>query len=144
MISPPNLSLVLIMACFWLVYLLVSTQFLKPVGALLDQREQVLRTARVTFAQAKDRLNEAITGCERDLAQAATEGQKVRTALRAEGEVARRATLDAARQRGQERLAALGGELATVTDEARAVLRAKSGELARSLAERLLERRIAS
>lgn len=143
MISPPNLSLILIMACFWLVYLLVSTQFLKPVGALLDQRDKVLRTARETFAQAKDRLSEAIAGCERDLAQAANEGQKTRAALRAEGEAARRATLDAARQRGQERLAALAGELAKVTDEARAVLRARSGDLARSLAERLVERRIA-
>jgi F0F1-type ATP synthase membrane subunit b/b' len=142
-ISPPNLSLILIMACFWLVYLLVSTQFLKPVGALLDQRDKVLRTARETFAQAKDRLSEAIAGCERDLAQAANEGQKTRAALRAEGEAARRATLDAARQRGQERLAALAGELAKVTDEARAVLRARSGDLARSLAERLVERRIA-
>ena len=143
MISPPNLSLFLIMACFWLVYLLVSTQFLKPVGALLDQRDKVLRTARETFAQAKDRLSEAIAGCERDLAQAANEGQKTRAALRAEGEAARRATLDAARQRGQERLAALAGELAKVTDEASAVLRARSGDLARSLAERLVERRIA-
>lgn len=142
--SPPNLSLILIMACFWLVYLLVRTQFLKPVGALLDQRESQIRTARDTFAQAKEQLGEAIARCERDLAQAAGEGQKVRATLRAEGESVRRAHLEAARQQGQARLATLSGELTTVTDEARAVLRAKSAELARSLAERLLERRIAS
>ena len=144
MISPPNLSLILIMACFWLVYLLVRTQFLKPVGSLLDQRESQVRTARETFARAKEELGEAIGRCERELAQAAGEGQKVRAALRAEGETARRAQLEAARSQGQERLAALTGEMAKVTDEARAVLRAKSAELARSLAERLLERRIAS
>ena len=144
MISPPNLSLILIMACFWLVYLLVSTQFLKPVGALLDRREQLMRTARETFAQAKEELGEAIARCERELSVAAGEGQKVRATLRAQGEAMRRARLEAARQQGQERLAAVAGELAAVTDEARTVLRAKSGELARSLAERLLERRIAS
>jgi F0F1-type ATP synthase membrane subunit b/b' len=143
-ISPPNLSLILIMACFWLVYLLVSTQFLKPVGALLDQREKQVRSARETVAQAKEKLSEAIAGCERELAQAAGEGQKVRASLRAEGEALRRARLEAARKQGQERLAALSGELATVTIEARAALRAKSVDLARSLAERLLERRIAS
>ncbi len=142
--SPPNLSLILIMACFWLVYLLVRTQFLKPVGALLDQRESQIRTARDTFAQAKEQLGEAIARCERDLAQAAGEGQKVRATLRSEGESVRRARLEAARQQGQARLATLSGELTTVTDEARAVLRARSAELARSLAERLLERRIAS
>jgi F-type H+-transporting ATPase subunit b len=136
--------LILIMACFWLVYLLVRTQFLKPVGALLDQRESQIRTARDTFAQAKEQLGEAIARCERDLAQAAGEGQKVRATLRSEGESVRRARLEAARQQGQARLATLSGELTTVTDEARAVLRARSAELARSLAERLLERRIAS
>ena len=142
--SPPNLSLIFIMACFWLVYLLVTTQFLKPVGAVLDQRDSQIRTARETSAQAKEQLGEAIGRCERELAQAAGEGQKVRATLRAEGETARRAQLEAARSQGQERLAALTGEMAKVTDEARAVLRAKSAELARSLAERLLERRIAS
>jgi len=143
-VSPPNLSLILIMACFWLVYLLVTTQFLKPVGAVLDQRESQVRTARETFAQAKEQLGEAIGRCERDLALSAAEGQKVRATLRAEGEVLRRARLEAARQQGQERLAALSSELTTVTDEARAALRARSAELARELAERLLERRIAS
>ena len=98
--SPPNLSLILIMACFWLVYLLVTTQFLKPVGSLLDQRESQIRTARETFAQAKEQLGEAIARCERDLAQAAGEGQKVRATLRAEGESVRRARLEAARQQG--------------------------------------------
>jgi F0F1-type ATP synthase membrane subunit b/b' len=142
--TAPNLSLLLIMACFWLVYLLVSTQFLKPVGALLDQREAQVRSAREMLETAKRELSEAIARCERELAQAAGEGQKVRASLRADGEAARRARLDAARVAGQERLAALAGELATVTDEARATLRARSGEVARALAERLLERRIAS
>ncbi len=144
MISPPNLSLLLIMACFWLVYLLVSTQFLKPVGALLDQRETQVRSAREAFDKAKQDLFDAIARCERDLVLAAGEGQKARAALRAEGETARRAKLDAARLQGQERLTKLGGELSAVTDEARATLRARSGELARALAERLIERRIAS
>jgi F0F1-type ATP synthase membrane subunit b/b' len=143
-ISPPNLSLLLIMACFWLVYFLVSSQFLKPVGALLDQRESQVRSARETFDEAKEALSDAIARCERELAQAASEGQKTRASLRAEGETARRAKLDTARAQGQERLAALAGELTTVTDEARAALRAASGDLARALAERLVERRIPS
>jgi len=143
-ITPPNLSLLLIMACFWLVYLLVRTQFLKPVGALLDQREQQVRSAAETFSKAKEELGDAVARCERELVQAAAEGQKVRSTLRGEGEAARRARLEAARQQGQQRLAALAGELGAATDEARAALRARSGELARALAERLVERRIAS
>jgi F-type H+-transporting ATPase subunit b len=143
-ISAPNLSLLLIMACFWLVFLLVSTQFLKPIGALLEQRETQIHSARATFEDARQSLSEAVARCERELAQAAGEGQKTRAALRAAGESARRAKLDAARQQGQERLAALAAEIDTVTTDARATLRARTGELARSLAERLVERRLAS
>ncbi len=144
MISAPNLSLLLIMACFWLVYLLVATQFLKPVGRLLDQRETQVRTAREAFDKAKRELAEALTRCEHELAQAAGQGQKTRAELRAAGEAARRAKLDVARKQGQERLAALGVELVSVTDEARTALRARCRELGRALAERLVERRIAS
>jgi F0F1-type ATP synthase membrane subunit b/b' len=136
--------LLLIMACFWLVYLLVSSQFLRPVGALLDERETQIRSARETFDKAKADLSEALAGCERELAQAAGEGQRTRAALRAAGEATRRAKLDAARQRGQEKLAALGVELTAVTDEARAALRSRCRELGHALAERLVERRIAS
>jgi F0F1-type ATP synthase membrane subunit b/b' len=143
-ITPPNLSLLLIMACFWLVFWLVYTQFLKPIGALLDQREKQIQSAAAVFTTAKDELDEAMTRCERELAQAATEGQKARGVLRGEGEAARRARLDEARQQGQQRLAALAAELDTATEEARAALRASSGDLAHALAERLVERRIAS
>ena len=142
MITAPNLSLLLIMACFWLVYLLVSTQFVKPLGAIMDRREAEARTARDAAASARERLDEAVARCERELAQAAGEGQRARAALRADGEAARRARLDAARRQGQERLAALGGELAQVSEASRAALRAQSAGLARTLAERLLGRRI--
>jgi F0F1-type ATP synthase membrane subunit b/b' len=141
-ITAPNLSLLLIMACFWLVYLLVSKQFVKPLGAILDRREAEVRSSREAAAGARLGLDEALARCERELAQAAGEGQRARAALRAEGEAARRARLDTARRQGQERLAAFGDELSRVTEEARAALRAQGGELARTLAERLLGRRI--
>ena len=43
MFAPPNYSLFLVMACFWLVYLLVSTQLVKPLGRVLDEREARIR-----------------------------------------------------------------------------------------------------
>jgi F0F1-type ATP synthase membrane subunit b/b' len=143
-IAPPNLSLLLIMACFWVVYLLVRTQFLKPLGMLLDQREKQVREAREGHASAQQMLQEAIARCERELAQTASDAQKQRASLRAAGEAVRRQRIEAARTQGQERLAAVAEELEQAVQQAREVIRTRARELSRSLAERLLGRRVAA
>ncbi|MFH1177153.1 MAG: hypothetical protein V1750_07075 [Acidobacteriota bacterium] len=144
MIAPPNLSLLLIMACFWAVYLLVRTQFLKPLGALLDLREKQVREARDGFASAQQTLAESLARCERELAQAAAEAQQDRARLRAAGEAKRREQLDRARAQGQALLAAHGAELEEATRQARDTLRVHARELSRALAERVLGRRVAA
>ncbi len=144
MITAPNLSLLLIMACFWLVYWLVATQLVRPLGRLLDERARRIGEARDTLTAVETRFADAMTRCERDLGQAATEAQKERAVQRAAGEAARRERLDAARAKGQQRLAALATELDAASRSARTQLREQSVGLARDLAERLLERRLAS
>ncbi len=142
--APPNYSLLLIMACFWLVYLAVTTQLVNPLGKILDERRRRMAEARAGFEEAKQQLDEAIDRSEREIAAAAAEAQKTRHALRAEGEATRRSKLDAARATGQERLAAFGSELTAATDTARAELRERTRTLARTLAEQLIGRRLAS
>jgi F-type H+-transporting ATPase subunit b len=144
MIAPPNLSLLLIMACFWLVYLLVRTQFVGPLGAVIDERERRIRAARETLKAAQDRAAAAIAGCERELATAAAEASKMRAAMRAEGEVARRARLEEVRARAAERLLVLAHDLDQAAGAAREELRQRAESLARELAERLIGRRLAS
>ena len=39
MIAPPNLSLLLIMACFWMVFFLVWRLLVKPLGVVIDERD---------------------------------------------------------------------------------------------------------
>lgn len=144
MITAPNLSLLLIMACFWLVYWLIAAQLVRPLGRVLDERARRIDEARSSLTAVEARFAEAMARCERDLTQAAGEAQKERTAQRAAGEATRRARLEAARAAGQQRLAAFGAELDTASREARARLREQGKGLARDLAERLLERRLAS
>jgi F0F1-type ATP synthase membrane subunit b/b' len=139
----PNLSLLFVMACFWLVYLLVSSQFVKPLGAVLDEREKRSREARAAFDQAEQALTAAIEKCERQLAAAAAEGQKERTLLRAAGEATRRARLDEARDQTQQHIVELKRQLAGASDQARAQLRSRTGQLARELASRVLGRSVA-
>jgi F-type H+-transporting ATPase subunit b len=140
---PPNYSLLLVMACFWLVYLVVSSQLVKPLGRLLDERERRVRTAREAFEQAGKAFADAVARCERELSVAASEGQRERASLRAAGDAARRARLEGARADAQQRLARLAAELEEASHAARAGLRARAGELARELASRLVGRSVA-
>ena len=144
MVSPPNLSLLLIMACFWLIYFIVKSQFITPLGAVIDERERRRREAGAEIEAARLAFDDTMARCERDLAQAAAAAQKHRADLRAEGEAARRARLDAARAEGQVHLARLTEELRAAADAARQELRDRTRQLSRELAERLLGRRLAS
>ncbi len=143
MLALPNFSLLLVMACFWLVYLAVSTLLVGPLGRVLAERERRIREAREGHEAARAALAQAVARCERDLAAAAAEGQKARAALRAAGEAARRARLEEARARLQERLARLDGELDETARSAQAMLRERAGALARDLASRLVGRSVA-
>ena len=142
MLALPNFSLLLVMACFWLVYLVVSTQLVKPLGQLLNQREERITTARESHEHSFVALAEAVARCERQLA-AAAEGQKARAALRAAGEAGRRGRLEEARSQVQQRLARLDAELDEASRGARASLREQASGLARELASRLAGRRVA-
>ncbi len=141
--APPNYSLLLIMACFWLVYLLVSTQLVKPLGRVLDERDARVKSARERYEEARQALEGAVQRCERELAGAAADGQRERASLRASGEAARRARLETARAEVQERLGGLGRELEDASQAARAALRERSSALAHELASRLLGRSVA-
>jgi F-type H+-transporting ATPase subunit b len=141
--APPNYSLLLIMACFWLVYLLVYTQLVKPLGRVLDEREARIKGAREGYDRSQQALAEAVSRCEREVAGAASEGQRERASLRASGEAARRSKLEAARAEVQQRLMRLSGELDEASQGARATLRERSGSLARELASQLLGRSVA-
>jgi F-type H+-transporting ATPase subunit b len=139
----PNSSLFLVMACFWLVYLVVSTQLVKPLGRLLDEREARIKAAREVHEHARRALEEAVGRCERELAVAASEGQRQRASLRASGDEERRRKLDAARGDVQQRLARLAAELDEASRAARETLRQRSSQLARELASHLLGRSVA-
>jgi len=143
-IAPPNLSLLLIMACFWMVFFLVATQLVKPLGAVLDERARRLEESKETLFGTQERFSAAVARCERELAAAASEAARERATQRAAGESARRAALDAARVQAQARLTELSGELEAASAAARAQLRTSSQALARELADRLVGRRLAS
>lgn len=142
MITPPDLSLVLIMLCFWAVFFVVSTQLVRPLLRILDQREQQAEGARHDLETTRTRLQEAMAASEREMVAASVEATRERAALRAEGEASRRARLDGARELAQQRLAGLARELDEAAASARVGLRTQASQLARELAAQVLGRRV--
>lgn len=140
----PNLSFLLVVGCFWLAFWVVDRQLVRPILALLDERDRRLSSGRAAFEAAKAALEQALAARERELAQAVAEAQKERALLRAEGERRRREMLEAAREQGQKRLAAFQAELAREVQRARQQLEEQTIHLARELAQRLLGRALAS
>jgi F-type H+-transporting ATPase subunit b len=139
-ITPPDLSLVFIMLCFWAVFFVVSSQIVKPLGRVLDEREALAHSARQRLEEARAAVQAAMARSERELAAASAEATRERASMRAEGEASRRAHLDAARERSQQTLARLGRDLDQASAEARTGLRTDTEQLARELASRLLGR----
>jgi len=141
-ITPPDLSLLFIMLCFWAVFFVVSTQLVRPLLRILDQREQQVRGARQDLEASRAQLQQAVAASEHELAAAAIEATRERAALRAEGETSRRARLDAARTLAQQRLSGLATELDEAAAAARAGLKAQTAQLARELASQVLGRSV--
>ena len=136
-IAPPDFSLLFIVACFWLVYLVVSRLLVKPLGEMLEERRRRAVGARENLDEAQLTLKDALARCERELASAGLDAGKQRQGLREEGENVRAARLASAREQGQLMLTALAAELDAAAQTARASMRAQAGVLARELADRL-------
>ncbi len=139
MLALPNYSLLLVMACFWLVFLLVSTQLVRPLGRLLDEREgRIEGGARGVRARPDRRSTEAVARCDRERGgrgvggaegpRRAPRGRRGRPA----GALERRHA-----PRCRRVWPSLGVELDEASRAARAVLRERGAELARELASRL-------
>lgn len=136
----PNYSFLLVVACFWLAYWVVNRNLVRPLLAVLHEREQRATAGRKAYEEAKAALEHALAQRERELAMAAAEAQKERASLRAEGEARRRELLEAAREQGQRRLVQFAAELEQAVAQERAKLAGEVQTLARQLAERLLGR----
>ena len=142
MIAPPNASVFFVVACFLVTYLVVSRLLVKPLSAMLDERQRRAGEARGGYDAASTGLKDALARCEKELAGASAQAGRERLALRADGESIRAARLAAAREQAAGTLSGVGRELDTASAAARALLREKTTVLARELADRLLGRRV--
>ena len=142
--TPPNLSLLFIMVCFWMTLWLVQRYLIRPVGAVVDDRQLRLDNAQQEWAAKNEEHLAAVAQVEEELGAAAREAGRVRAEARQEAMSERQKGLADARARADERLLEVLDGLTKETEAARAELRHQAEELARLLASRLLGREMAS
>ena len=142
--SPPNLSLVLIMVCFWITLWIVHRYLIQPIGRVLAERHGRIQGAeREWESKHRDYLS-ATERLEKEIEEAGREASRIRGELRQEAIDARQAALEKTRAEADRRLSEALDELENDAEKARAELRRRARELAGLFASQLLEREVAS
>jgi F0F1-type ATP synthase membrane subunit b/b' len=140
--TPPNLSLILIMICFWVTMWLVNRYLIRPVGTTIDERRRRIDDAQQEWTARNEEHLGAIARVEEEIAEAAKAAGQIRAATRQEALDSRQQLLEDARERADARLSAALEELDRDAKGAREELRRSAEGLARMLAGRLIEREV--
>jgi F-type H+-transporting ATPase subunit b len=140
--TPPNLSLILVMVCFWVTMWLVYRYLIRPVGTTVDERSRRIDGAQQEWSARNDEHLAAIAQVESEVVDAAKAAAQIRSAARQEALDARRQLLDNARERADARLTDALEELDQEASRASDDLRRRAEDLARMLAGRLIERAV--
>jgi F-type H+-transporting ATPase subunit b len=139
----PDLSLLLVMLIFWATFVVLKVFVLKPLGAILEERERAVSGATAALSAALDQEKETLAGIDRRLTEARKEALAARQAARTDANAKRQAMLDDARAKAHaavaEAQAKLDGEISVARSDLAKNARTTAGEIA-SLA---LGRRIA-
>jgi F-type H+-transporting ATPase subunit b len=142
--TPPNLSLFLIMICFWLTMWLVYRYLIVPLGQVVAERQGRIDDAQGEWETTHTEYLEATARLEQQIEEAVREAARVRATHRQAALDERQKTLDAARDSADRGLQQTLAELDADASAARTELGERARDLARLFASQLLEREVAS
>ncbi len=140
--TPPNLSIVLIMLCFWLTLWLVNRFLIRPVNTVLDQRHDRIDGAQKKWTAKNEELLSATARIEDELVEAARIAAKTRETYRSGAQQERQLQLDTAKKNAEERLDVALEGLSLDAEKARTDLRERAEGLSQEFARRLLGREV--
>jgi F0F1-type ATP synthase membrane subunit b/b' len=142
--TPPNLSLIFVMVCFWVTLWIVYRFLIRPVGAVISERSRRIDDAQQEWSAKNDEYLAAVSRVEEQIVAAAKEAAAIRANARQAAMEDRQTALGQARARAEERLDEVLTALDSEAEAARSDLRSRVEELARLLAGHLLGRELAS
>ncbi len=141
--TPPNLSLIFIMVCFWVTLWIVYRFLIRPVGTVIAERQRRTDGAQREWSAKNEEYLAAVSQVEDEMTRAAKESSQIRAEARQGAMDKRQQVLDQARANADDRLDTALETLEGEAESARTDLRGRAEELARLLADRLLGREIA-
>lgn len=144
MIKLPDVTVLYVIFCFGIAYAILKRFLFAPLGAILDARDREEREADALQNEAHARLQKALTEAEQTLSEARREALKVRENLRAEGQSRLDARLSEAGAAAAAAVASASERLKAEADALQAQLREQSQGFARTLAEKVLGRKLAA
>jgi len=142
--TPPDLSLILIMILFWITFWMVQRFLIRPVGAVIADRRGRIDSAEREYRSKHDDFVSATERLRNELDDAARDAAAIRAGHREAANRARQEALEAARADADHRLDGALAELHDDAEAARDELRRRARELSRLFAEQLLGREVRS
>jgi F0F1-type ATP synthase membrane subunit b/b' len=138
----PDYSLFVILAIFFLTYLVVRRFFLSPINRILVERESEHRTAEELYEAALARFREATAAVESRLQEARREGSRLRDRFRSDAAAHRAEVLQRTNGQADAIVGEADAHLKKDVAEARRQIVTESESLARLAAERILGRAV--
>ncbi len=138
----PDLSLLAVLAIFWLNYLVLKRYFFKPVNEILEARETEQKTAEKIYEEALARYNDATAKIEAELHAAKRDAMQIRERFRADAAGHRTQVLGRTQTEAKGFVAKAEEKLKKDIAEVREKIKSESENLARLAAERILGRAV--
>jgi F-type H+-transporting ATPase subunit b len=144
MIRLPDVTTIYVVICFAIAYAILKRYLFIPLGRILDERERDEREAEALQAEARSRLQKAVGEAEQRLALARREALKMREQLRAEGRKVQEARLAEASAAAAASVESASRRIEKTSGEFASLLPDRAKSLARTLAEKILGRKLAA
>lgn len=135
-----NASLLVMMAIFWVTYLILRVFFFKPMMALLEERRSRIETAQAAFEGATTESDETMEQERARLSEARSQAMASRDNERREAQARRHEQLNQVKAEVLETLAVAASDLEASVARERESLDQRATEIADRIAEKLLGR----
>lgn len=144
MIKAPDVTLLYVMFAFVVSYAVMKRFLFRPLGAILEAREEEERESARIHADSIRELEQAVAQGEERLSLARREALKEREALRMQGLAKFEQDLNSAREGATSSVQAGSRTIEAEAQRAASELPARSRALAVALAEKILGRKLAA
>jgi F-type H+-transporting ATPase subunit b len=144
MIKAPDVTAVYVVLAFLATLAILRRYLFAPLSAILDEREREATSASKVLADSLAELEKTVARAEAELAHARGEALAIREKLRMEGRAHFERRLEETRGSAEQSIEKASGEIGAASASAAAALPKSARELARTLAEKILGRKIAA